>query len=351
MAARQTAPVIGALCTVADHDQKASAEDKDASSDFSDIPDSDKLTIRNAPRPHLWTISVGYRYQPSSRHFIGTVEQKQRELTHNQIQNIYHLFDISIERQLTRRWSVDASLPLLYATRNQLYAPKGLYTVVGQGDATVGARYWIFRPPTENGGNIQMGFNLKLPTGIYNATGHALDAKGNPIVATADQSIQAGDGRTGFSLDIQAFHPAPFNTMLYFTGVYLFNPADTNGVATFRKAPGEQYMSVTDQYLYRGGISWAVRGVRGLAVTMGGRMEGVPVRDAFGKSDGFRRPGYAIDGDPGFMYARWGYIFSCNVPWAIERNRRRSVPDIANHTHGDAAFADYALILSMSRSF
>jgi hypothetical protein len=51
------------------------------------------------------------------------------------------------------------------------------------------------------------------------------------------------------------------------------------------------------------------------------------------------------------MYGRGPYIFSCNVPWAIERNRRRSVPDIANHTHGDAAFADFVVIIGMSRRF
>ena len=81
------------------------------------------------------------------------------------------------------------------------------------------------------------------------------------------------------------------------------------------------------------------------------RIEGVPVRDAFGKSDGFRRPGYAISVDPGFLYSRGRYLFACNIPWAVERNRRRSVADIQNHTHGDAAFADYALIFSLSRRF
>jgi hypothetical protein len=279
------------------------------------------------------------------------VEQTQREINHNQIQNIYHLFDISIERQMTRRWSLNASLPLLFASRDQLYAPKATYNVAGQGDATVGGRFWIFKPPTESGGNIQMGVSLKLPTGIYNATGHALDAQNRPIVATADQSIQAGDGRVGFSLDMQAFHPAPLRTMLYFSGAYLFNPADTNGVSSFRRARGEEYLSVADQYLFRGGLSRAVPRVRGLAATFGGRIEGVPVRDAFGKSNGFRRPGYAISADPGFLYARGSYVFACNVPWALERNRRRSVPDIANGTHGDAAFADFALILSVSRRF
>jgi hypothetical protein len=91
--------------------------------------------------------------------------------------------------------------------------------------------------------------------------------------------------------------------------------------------------------------------VPGLVVTFGGRFEGVPVRDLLGASNGFRRPGYAISGDPGFLYARWGYVFSCNVPWAIERNRRRSVSDIANGIHGDAAFADYAVTIGLSKRF
>lgn len=109
--------------------------------------------------------------------------------------------------------------------------------------------------------------------------------------------------------------------------------------------------SVADQYLVRSGVSHAIPKVRGMTVTFGGRIEGVPVRDLIGKSNGFRRPGYAISADPGLMYASGSYVFSCNVPWAIERNRRRSVSDIQNHTHGDAAFADYALILGFSRRF
>ena len=124
-----------------------------------------------------------------------------------------------------------------------------------------------------------------------------------------------------------------------------------NGVRTFRTRPGEEIMSVSDQYLVRGGIARAVPKVPGLVVSFGGRMEGVPVRDLLGASNGFRRPGYAISADPGFLYNRWGYVFSCSVPWAIERNRRRSVSDIANGIHGDAAFADYAVTLAVSRRF
>jgi hypothetical protein len=109
---------------------------------------------------------------------------------------------------------------------------------------------------------------------------------------------------------------------------------------------------VTDQYLARGGISRAVPKVPGLTVTFGGRWEGVPVRDLIGQSNGFRRPGYAISADPGFLYSRWGYVFSCNVPWAIERNLKRSVPEIENgFRDGSAAFADYTVLLGFSKRF
>jgi hypothetical protein len=40
-----------------------------------------------------------------------------------------------------------------------------------------------------------------------------------------------------------------------------------------------------------------------------------------------------------------------SAPWAMERNRKKSTTDIANNTHGDAAFADYTVIASYTRTF
>ena len=343
--------MLGALCSSAPSRTKAQKQ-ADAAAKGPAVADEDRITTREVIKPEPWSIGIGYRYQPSSRHFIGTVEQKQRETAHTQIQNIYHLFDISLERQLTSRFSATASLPVLSAYRDQLYVPVGQFRVSGIGDMTVGGRAWIRRPPAEEGGNLALGVSLKLPTGRDDATGAAKDARGQPLVATADQSIQAGDGGVGFAIDVQAYRPVWFRSILYFSGTYLFNPRDTNGVNSTRIRFRETVNSVPDQYLARGGISHGVPGVPGLVVTFGGRWEGVPVRDLLGRSNGFRRPGYAISADPGFLFARWGYVFSCNVPWAIERNLRRSVPEIANgFRDGDAAFADYLLILGFSRRF
>jgi len=326
--------VIGALCSRAAH----------ASGGGSRIPDP--------PRRQPWEISIGYRYQPSNRHFVGSEEQTRRDEANSEIENIYHLFDFAISRQLTPRWTAQVSIPVLFANRAQKYPPRGDYNVRSIGDITVGARAWLFRPPTESGGNIALGFNLKLPTGEYNSTSLAVDRQGNTVRATADQSIQAGDGGTGFSLDVQGFKPIPWRSIAYLTGTYLFNPRNTNGVATFRSRPGEEVMSVADQYLFRAGISRPVPKARGVVATFGLRWEGVPAFDAIGKSDGFRRPGYAVSLDPGLMYqTRSGYVFSIGAPIAIHRDRTRSVPDIANGTHGDAAFADYAIILGFSKRF
>jgi hypothetical protein len=324
VAARQSAPVIGALCNT-----------------------SEQLPA------HLreLEVTVGYRFQESARHFIGTSEQHERDVLNTEIVNVYHLFDVGVSYRLNPRWSVNASLPILIADRDQKYFPRGEQSVRGIGDMTIGARAWLWRPPTESGGNIALGLSLKMPTGASDTTFRGVDRNGNPVVATVDQSMLPGDGGWGFAVDTQMYKRIPWRNTLYFSGTYLFNPENTSGVPTFRTRAGETVMSITDQYLFRGGISHAVAKVRGLAVSFGGRMEGVPVRDAFGKSDGFRRPGYAISLDPGVLYGRGRYTYSLNIPFAVERNRRRSAADIRNGRHGDAAFADYAITMSVSRRF
>jgi hypothetical protein len=303
---------------------------------------------------HGLTITTGYRVYNSFRHYIGTVYQVQRQTQHSAVVNHVNLFELDLNYQLTPRLSLIASVPGMEATRHGQSSPLNVYRSGGIGDVTVGVQSWIFRPPTENHGNVNISAQLKLPTGINDAKGYKTNSNGTTTLEPFDESVQPGDGTWGFSLATEAYHPVIWKTSAYFTGSWLFSPQDTTGVLTFRPAPGEGVVSATDQYLWRGGFSRPVTGVhlvRGLALSIGGRMEGVPVRDAFGKSDGFRRPGYVISIEPGMMYERSRYTFYASGPWAMERNRKTSVTDIANHTHGDAAFADYTVIAGLSRSF
>lgn len=302
-------------------------------------------------RNHPLTVEVDWRSYSSFRHFSGEKENLTRQALGTFIPNHQNLYNISLDMQVTPRWSVNAFMPVLQGTRDQKYAPRGTFDIGGIGDMVIGAQGWVLRPPTENGGNIAFSAGLKLPTGINNGMGTATLANGTVQKVVADQSLQPGDGTWGFTLGSQAYKTAYFHTVGYFQGSWLFSPVDTTGVPTFRTQKGEGVMSATDQYLFRAGLSRHVPKVYGLAASFGGRMEGIPVRDAFGKSDGFRRPGYIISIEPALQYQYRRSMLALSAPWAVQRNRRASVTDIANGTHGDAAFADYAVILSMSHTF
>jgi hypothetical protein len=87
-------------------------------------------------------------------------------------------------------------------------------------------------------------------------------------------------------------------------------------------------------------------------------VEGVPVKDAFGKSDGFRRPGFIVSIEPGVTYKiKQKHEVNVSVPAALYRNRLQSLTDketqalTGNPRHGDAAFADYLLLITYAYKF
>jgi hypothetical protein len=298
---------------------------------------------------HNLTLNIGYRVYNSNKYFVGT-----REIDRpTAVRNHQNIFDIGIEYRLSPRWSLIADVPVFDGTRNQIYPPRGIFQVSGLGDLMFGAQAWLFRPPTESNGNIALSVSLKLPTGINNATGSAL-YKGQTIKATADQSMQPGDGGYGFMPAIQAYKSFWHRSFGYLQGQYLLNPMDTNRVPTFRSQPGQEFMSIPDQYLWRAGVSQGVPlpRIHGLALSAGMRDEGVPAHDLIGSNNGFRRPGYIVSFDPGLMFNYRRDTISVNGPWALARNREPSVPELQNGTkNGDAFFADYTVIVGISHHF
>lgn len=112
-------------------------------------------------------------------------------------------------------------------------------------------------------------------------------------------------------------------------------------------------MSVPDQYAFRTGVFKPVGAIHGIGLTLGARLDGIPVKDILGDSDGFRRPGFVVSIDPGISYMLGNFTTRVNVPLTLVRNRTRSLTDIADSTpensrHGDAAFADYLINVSLA---
>jgi len=308
----------------------------------------DAASVGKPVTPGKWRITTTYRKQYSHRHFVGTVEQTQRAEEGSEVINNIHLVDFSVNYQHSPRWSFSAGMPIMMASRTSSRSGRVVHSK-GIGDISLSARTWLWRPPTESRQNIAVGFGVKMPTGKPDVQDTVYTLQG-PVTSTVDQSIQLGDGGWGITVSSDMFKVVKKAT-LFATGIYLINPRNTNGVLTGRSRASEGVMSVADQYLAQAGVIYPFPWARGIALNIGGRIEGVPVRDIFGRSEGFRRPGYAISLEPGFFYTRGNDSWSFNIPVPLQRNRRRSTSDIIDGRHGDAAFADYVILVSYSRRF
>ncbi|MCH7402330.1 hypothetical protein ACFOUP_03470 [Belliella kenyensis] len=306
-----------------------------------------------------WNISSNYRYFRSFRHFSGREEHPQRVANNTEVINWSHGLDFNISYALTDRAYAVVSLPFAYNERSSLYehGRNSRHMTYSQGlaDMRVGAGYWLLPGEKAKRGNTAIGLGIKLPTGDYNAqsTFYNVGPGGSPEVRPVDQSIQLGDGGWGLIVDTQGIWNLPSNFFLYYDGFYMFNPRNTNGTQTNRARASEAIMSVPDQFAFRAGVFKPISFAHGLGLSLGGRAEGVPVRDLLGASDGFRRPGYIISVEPGVSYMLGNFTTTVNVPIALVRNRTRSLTDIADSTpdnrrHGDAAFADYLINVNLA---
>jgi len=310
-----------------------------------------------------WQVSFSWRYQKSDRHFRGTHEETNRAAEDSEVINELHLAELGIRYNFNPRTSLSIGIPYLLATRSHPIRDadrdvvgRSVLNSRGLSDVTVVARRLMWEPTAERRGNLTLGIGVKLPTGDNNVVDtreREVDGERVLRVETVDQSVQPGDGGFGIIVDLSAYRllNARGDLALYASGAYLINPEGTSGVQTFRSRPGEEIMSIADQYVFRTGLLASPASWNGFSLGLGGRIEGVPVHDLFGSSEGFRRPGYAVSVEPSFSWTRGSHTLSLAVPIAVQRNRQRSVPDLANGHHGDAAFADYVVLASYWRRF
>lgn len=313
-----------------------------------------------------WLFAVNNRYFKSYKHFVGTDEQKQRQALGNEVINHSYTLDLSLTRNLNDRWSVFFDVPIVTNSRSSLYEHRNIGRYLthsfGVGDIRFAVYDWIWSPSRHHKGNVQVGLGLKLPTGDYQFQDFFHTTDSSKVLGPVDQSIQLGDGGTGFTTEINAFYNLSPVVNLYGNFYYLFSPRDQNGVSTARGgsssassiANGSNVMSVPDQYMVRVGSNF---NVKNWIFSVGVRDECLPVRDLIGASDGFRRPGFIISAEPGVTLKLKKVNVYAFVPVALVRNRTQSVPDKITtkltgvNTHGDAAFADYTINIGATIKF
>ena len=86
-------------------------------------------------------------------------------------------------------------------------------------------------------------------------------------------------------------------------------------------------------------------------------MEGVPVYNLIGGTEGFRRPGYTIACESGIIWTHQTWTVRFYMPASQYHNRTQSLADkedsilTGKYQHGDAFFANYEWILSLDKRF
>jgi hypothetical protein len=305
-----------------------------------------------------WEMNINNRYFKSYKHFVGTVEQKQRVKEGSNVINHSFEMDITAIRTINSRWSLAMTLPIMDFGRSSLYEHDGLTRhnthSFGIGDARFSAYRWMFDPKKSHKGNVQLGLGIKLPTGKDNYQDYFFKKADSSVLGPVDQSIQPGDGGTGITFEVNTFYNFTHQLGVYASFFYLVNPREVNGTSTTRggavSATAKKYntdvMSVPDLFMTRGGVSYMVNQFN---FSGGVRVEALPSKDLIGGSRGFRRPGYIISVEPSITYVGKKVSFNLSVPVAVKRNRtqsdsdKRRSADTDSHIQGDAAFADYLI--------
>lgn len=312
-----------------------------------------------------WLFNTNSRYYKSYKHFIGSQEQKQRIALGTNVINHAYTNDLTLTRLFNKRWSVSVDVPIISNSRSSLYEHGGSERhethSFGLGDIRFSTYAWLLNPDKAKKGNIQLGLGIKFATGAYNYQDYFYNVgpNGTRRLGPVDQSIQLGDGGTGITTEINAYYNFNHHVGLYGNFYYLLSPREQNGVSSARGgtasassiANTSDIMSVPDQYLLRGGVSYEVSH---WAFTAGVRDECLPVHDLIGGSAGFRRPGYIISAEPGVTFRVKNLSLYAYVPVAVKRDRTTSFADHITTeltgvpTHGDAAFADYAVNIGIT---
>lgn len=309
-----------------------------------------------------WQAAVLYRQFTADDQYQGTELSPVVTANDTAVISKMSYSEVTASYALSRQWNASVTLPvILKASSNRALpstvagSPRFEQSTSGIGDTMLTLRRWMLSCDKHETGNFALGLGLKLPTGESNAMDTFPNARGeDERERVVDQSIQLGDSGWGFALSVEGFTQIGKLTA-FASSVYLFNPKDQNETfsppAMLNPAgPGavaevQRYNTVSDSYLVRAGLAFPLF-FDGLSMSLAGRIEGVPVNDAFGDTAGFRRPGYFLALEPGIVYGRSRTTLAINVPIRMAQDVKPSLGFAR-----DSTFADYTVLASASVRF
>src|SRR5437879_2776979 len=132
----------------------------------------------------------------------------------------------------------------------------------------------------------------------------------------------------------------------------LISPRESTEVASPIPGTPVVHLAVPDVYSARAGIAYALAPARGISLSLGGRIDGIPQGDLIGGRDNsFRRPGYSLYLDPGIALRRGDEEFVLSVPVRVHQDFQRSSIDQQRSFTGGGDLAEYLIFLGYTHRF
>jgi hypothetical protein len=300
-------------------------------------------------RAHQWRLTLAYRRLHSDEFYVGSSQQPSAGPG-----GVSPVFDIQTfvadaEYSIDSRFRLRLSVPFSTGRLHHPF-PDGAYheqEASGLGDVSLTGEAWLWNPESHENGNLSLGLGVKAPTGSHTVPSHFYMPSG-PVSFPADQTIEPGDGGWAVLLQAQAFRRMTERTFLYGFSSYMVSPRAQTEVAW--NPLTNAHWSVPDVYSARLGAAFTVLPDAGLSLSLGGRIDGIPLHDLVGGGDDttIKRVSYVVFADPGLSLNRGKGSFTLSVPVRVAVNRMQSLLEQRTNTPGGGGFAKYLVFASYS---
>jgi hypothetical protein len=301
-----------------------------------------------------WEFGLAYRRLTADTWFVGSEIVPSAVPGGQPILFNINTLDLSLAYGVTDRLSFRMTVPLTTARQSKIH-PDSLRhenSATGLGDINLIGSYWLLDPVAHQGGNVAVGLGVKAPTGSYHREDELFLQSGT-ILSPVHPGLQPGGGGWGILVEAQAYQRLSGALAGYFYGAYQMSPRTVTDVRFAPSAPGS-LLSVTDVYHARAGFAYALLSQAGVSVSLGSRIDGIPVGDVIGGDEGFRTPGYSIFLDPGLAVSRGKGSFTVSVPVRLRGTFKLNVNDqngVPGPTGDRGDLASYLIFLGYAHRF
>lgn len=310
-----------------------------------------------------WQAQVSYQRADANDFYLG--DQRNDAAAPNGVPPVrtVNLINVDVLYGLSNRVSLDLTVPFAVGSAAVMQGPAESRTLhqfqaSGLGDVSLQAEYWLSNPAMPSRVTGSVGLGIKAPTGSDNVQGTVGTPNGD-VQGPIDEAAQLGTG--GWEVLLRAQGTARIAGPLFgygsgYYGLSLSEHTDVLNAGAFRSVPdtysGRLGAAYLLPFLLVGPTEGGLANDEGLVVSLGGRINGVTVKDLVGGGDLYwRRPGYVIYVEPGLTWTLGPNTASLSVPVRAYANKLDSPLDVSLGRHVGASFASYLFLASYGRRF